>query len=159
MAQAMEAGFATTTAATVPTGFTFGPQIFPYEERDIHAGTGSPINQSEASRSQSMPSGGPSTFLTSHAEARMPQPLGLATDQNLAGLHHMPVVSGRVGSEKAVSILRDTGCSTCVVRRDLIDPTNLTGETQDIILMDGTVRQFPVAEIEVDSPNGNIVIK
>ena len=65
----------------------------------------------------------------------------------------MPVVSGRLMPEnKPVSVLRDSGCSTCVVRANLVKPNQLTGETQSVKLIDGTIRNFPVARINVDSP-------
>ena len=38
----------------------------------------------------------------------------------------MPVVKGRVG-EKSVDILRDTGCSGIVVKRDLASEDQFTG--------------------------------
>ena len=79
--------------------------------------------------------------------------LGMAYDQIGAMMKHMPVVSGRlVKGNRAVSVLRDTGCSTCVVKSGLVDADQLTGAQQSVVLIDGTVRQFSVARVLVDSP-------
>ena len=51
-----------------------------------------------------------------------------------------------------VTVLRDTGCSSAVVRKDLVKDEQLTGRIQRCILIDGTVRRAPVANIFVDSP-------
>ncbi|XP_072166079.1 uncharacterized protein [Diadema setosum] len=51
-----------------------------------------------------------------------------------------------------VSDLRDTGCSTCVVKEKLVRNDQLTGQHQAVRLIDGTVRRFPVAKVAVDSP-------
>ena len=70
--------------------------------------------------------------------------------QNNSALH-MPVKSG-LFSGKEVSVLRDTGCSTIVVRESLVPPEMLTGEKKMCVLIDGTVRRNPVAQIEIDTP-------
>jgi len=44
-------------------------------------------------------------------------------------------------------MLRDTGCSTVVVRRSLIPDEKLTGTEMWCILIDGTIRRTPVAKI------------
>ncbi|KAJ8042664.1 hypothetical protein HOLleu_09479 [Holothuria leucospilota] len=63
----------------------------------------------------------------------------------------MPVFDGYVGQLK-VKVLRDTGCSGVVVRRELVPKRALTGEFKTCILIDGTIRRVPVAEIEIDTP-------
>jgi len=63
----------------------------------------------------------------------------------------MPVAEGSVKG-KPVSVLRDTGCSTIVVRRSLVSDNKLTGKEERCILIDGTVRYIPVAEILVETP-------
>ena len=63
----------------------------------------------------------------------------------------MPVVQG-VLNGKLVTVLRDTGCSSAVVRQELVKDEQLTGRIQRCILIDGTVRSASVAEILVDSP-------
>ena len=51
-----------------------------------------------------------------------------------------------------LSVLRDTGCSTVVVRRGLVNGDQLTGKNKMCFLIDGTIRHTPVAEIEIDTP-------
>ena len=65
----------------------------------------------------------------------------------------MPVMSGRLMPNNVpVDVLRDTGCDTCVVRHDLVQPHQFTGKHQSVVMIDRTVRTFPVAKVEVDSP-------
>ena len=62
----------------------------------------------------------------------------------------MPTAKGTVEG-KPVTVLRDTGCSSVVVRRSLV-PDKLTGQEALCSLIDGTIRRTPVAEIFVDTP-------
>src|SRR6266568_2251767 len=64
---------------------------------------------------------------------------------------NMPVVTGYIGG-KPVQVLRDTGCSTVVVRQSLVTSRQLTGETQLCVLIDGTTRKAQCAQIYVDTP-------
>ena len=54
----------------------------------------------------------------------------------------MPVMDGRLDGMK-VRVLRDSGCSTIVVRRELVPEDKLTGKTRTCVMIDGTVRSFP----------------
>jgi len=54
--------------------------------------------------------------------------------------------------KQPVRVLRDTGCSTVVVRRSLIPDENLTGQEERCVLIDGTVRRTPVAQVFIDTP-------
>ena len=63
----------------------------------------------------------------------------------------MPTKEGYL-SGKCVTVLRDTGCSTVVVRKDLINPDQLTGKSQSCVLVDGTVKTFPIAKVYIDTP-------
>jgi len=63
----------------------------------------------------------------------------------------MPVKDGSF-REKHVSVLRDTGCSTVVVRRSLVPEDMLTGEKATCVLIDGTVRRTPVENIDIRTP-------
>ena len=79
--------------------------------------------------------------------------MGMAYDEIGAMTKHMPIVSGRLmPSNIPVSVLRDTGCTTCVIKSDLVKQEQMTNEKQAVILIDGTTRQFPVAKVSVDSP-------
>ncbi|KAJ8026225.1 hypothetical protein HOLleu_34017 [Holothuria leucospilota] len=63
----------------------------------------------------------------------------------------LPVTPGFVGLEK-VQVLRDTGCSGVVVRSNLVKDEQLTGETRTCVLIDNTVRRFPLAKISISTP-------
>ena len=63
----------------------------------------------------------------------------------------MPVSDGYVG-DQSVKVLRDSGCSTVVVKRDLVKDEQLLDSTQKCVLLDGTARNVPVARIQIDSP-------
>ena len=63
----------------------------------------------------------------------------------------MPVVKGRVG-EKTVDVLRDTGCSGIVVKKNLVSQDQFTGDFNVMLLIDNTARKVPIARITVDTP-------
>ncbi|XP_072164343.1 uncharacterized protein [Diadema setosum] len=63
----------------------------------------------------------------------------------------MPVVSGLLNGKK-VTVLRDSGCSTAVAKAELIEHQQLTEEVRTCVLIDGTVREFQVAKVHVDTP-------
>ncbi|MGW8288995.1 MAG: hypothetical protein ACWGNP_01865, partial [Candidatus Bathyarchaeia archaeon] len=79
------------------------------------------------------------------------QPIIADACHNKVVTHRMPTAQGTLGSTP-VTVLRDTGCSTVVVRRSLISETDLTGKEELCVLIDGTVRRTPVAEINIDTP-------
>jgi hypothetical protein len=64
---------------------------------------------------------------------------------------NMPVTMGRIGDQQ-VEVLRDTGCSTVIVKQSLVRSHQLTGERKHCVLNDGTIREVPVAEIDIDTP-------
>ncbi|XP_071786577.1 uncharacterized protein [Asterias amurensis] len=63
----------------------------------------------------------------------------------------MPVRNGYVG-DRIVSALRDSGCSTVVVKRDLVCDNQLLEITKKCALLDGTLRCVPVAQLFIDTP-------
>ena len=63
----------------------------------------------------------------------------------------MPVVKGRVG-EKSVDVLRDTGCSRIIVKRDLVSEDQFTGDFNVMLRVDNTAREVPIAKIDFDTP-------
>jgi len=71
----------------------------------------------------------------------------------------MPMMDERLDGMK-VRVLRDSGCSTIVVRRELVPEDKLTGKTSTCVMIDGTVRSFPTARIDIDTPNmsGNVEV-
>ncbi|XP_042144991.1 uncharacterized protein LOC121835113 [Ixodes scapularis] len=64
---------------------------------------------------------------------------------------NMPVVEGRVGEQK-ITVLRDTGCNTVVVKKSLVPVECYTGKSSPVFLLDRTVKYLPEAEIFVDTP-------
>ena len=77
----------------------------------------------------------------------------LACDKQKRYTHagNLPIYDGFVGTVK-VKDLRDSGCSSVVVRRDLVSQERMTGSSKYCVLLDGTVRKFPVAKVEIRSP-------
>jgi len=69
----------------------------------------------------------------------------------------MPVC--RIVEDQRVSVLRDARCSTVMVKRELVDDEQMTGGTETYILIDGTVRRTPVAEIEIETPYYTLKVK
>ena len=65
--------------------------------------------------------------------------------------NRMPVKMGYIGNVK-ISVLRDSGCNSAIIRENLIQPQQLTGNSLYCTLADGTRRKFPVAVIEVNTP-------
>uniref|UniRef100_A0A224Z474 Zinc finger protein n=1 Tax=Rhipicephalus zambeziensis TaxID=60191 RepID=A0A224Z474_9ACAR len=63
----------------------------------------------------------------------------------------MPTLLGKI-SGKEVTVLRDTGSSTVVVRKNLVRDSELTGRTSPVCLIDGSIRVLPEAKIEVETP-------
>ncbi|XP_033101459.1 uncharacterized protein LOC117104684 [Anneissia japonica] len=63
----------------------------------------------------------------------------------------MPVSTGMVGPHR-ISVLRDSGCSGVVIKREYVSPDQLTGNMKTCVLIDGTVRTLPVALINVNTP-------
>ncbi|CAN7978889.1 unnamed protein product, partial [Ixodes persulcatus] len=61
--------------------------------------------------------------------------------------YDMPVLEGALFGQ-TVSVLRDTGSNTLVVRRSLVPEVAFTGTTATLKLVDG--RSFKVREAEVD---------
>ena len=63
----------------------------------------------------------------------------------------MPVVKGRV-EEKSVDVLRDTGCSEIVVKRDLLSEDQFTGDFNVMLLIGNAARKVSIAKIDIDTP-------
>ena len=64
---------------------------------------------------------------------------------------NLPVLSGKVGGKK-VEVLRDTGCSGVIIRRELVYEADFIGEMGHIMTVDRTIKRTPVAKVEVDTP-------
>ena len=74
-----------------------------------------------------------------------------ATCSSSCDVTGMPVAEGQVNGKKC-TVLRDSGCSSVIVRRGLVASTvPLTG-TQRVGFADGSVKRVPTAMIYVDCP-------
>lgn len=73
---------------------------------------------------------------------------------------NVPVVEGKIGG-KRVTVLRDTGSNTIVLRKKLIPKSALTGEMGLVFLVDGTAKQLPEEKVKIATPffKGKIVAK
>jgi len=76
--------------------------------------------------------------------------MNVSTDVEDA-LLYMPVCQGYVKGKK-VTVLRDTGCSSVVVRAALVSKEEYTGGTRKCLLMDGTPKFCPIALITISTP-------
>ena len=54
--------------------------------------------------------------------------------------------------KKEVRVLRDTGCSGVVVRRDLVSDEQMLGKELDVTLINESKLKYPVARISVECP-------
>ena len=66
-------------------------------------------------------------------------------------LQLMPVKEGIINGTR-VKVLRDSGCSTTFVKMELIKPDQFAGEERRCLMIDRTMRTFPVAKVTLDSP-------
>ena len=64
---------------------------------------------------------------------------------------NLPVLSGKIVGKK-VEVLRDTGCSGVIIRRELVDETDFTREMGHINTVDRMLKRAPMAKVEVDTP-------
>ena len=60
-------------------------------------------------------------------------------------------MKGKVGNT-SVNVVRNTGCSGGVVKKELVAEDQYIGKYNHMVLIDGTVRKVPVARIYVDTP-------
>ena len=64
----------------------------------------------------------------------------------------LQLVNGKVG-ERCVEVLRDTGCTGVLIKRDVVNQGELTGEKGFVTTFDKTLLiRAPIAKIEVDTP-------
>jgi len=49
-------------------------------------------------------------------------------------------------------VLRDTGSTTCVVRSSLVKREQMTGSYDLCMLIDGVVKKYPTAVVELNTP-------
>ena len=132
------------------------------EETEVKAAACQPAKPRSTARTKLPP-----PVCSKHRQVRCSKCISLHHCQALicqeCGLHHpvvadacrlqnkvqkMPVADGTIEG-KPVSVLRDTGYSTVVVRQSLVPDGKLTDQKENCILIDGTVRYVSVARILV----------
>ena len=63
----------------------------------------------------------------------------------------LPSCMGMVNGHQTL-VMHDTGCSTVVVKSSLVDPEQLTGNTELCVFIDGVAKSFPTAVVYLDTP-------
>ena len=63
----------------------------------------------------------------------------------------MPIVKG-FGGPHLLTALRDTGCSSVVVKRQFVEDNQLTGEHGYMMMADKTARKVPHGIININTP-------
>src|SRR6218665_3528159 len=69
----------------------------------------------------------------------------------LLKIENLPLAQGKVFGI-AVNVLRDTECTTVLVKKQFVPGCALTGLKKSLILLDGTSRQTPIARVCIESP-------
>ena len=64
--------------------------------------------------------------------------------------NNLPIVKGTVFGIP-VDVLRDTGCTTILVKRKYVPNCALTGQKKKLVLLDGTVHTVPTAKVLLES--------
>ena len=77
--------------------------------------------------------------------------VGCLSESSLAADCRLPTVTGRVNGQN-VSVLRDTGCTTAVIREGIVNGDQRTGQYKCYRMMDGSIGRAEVAVVDVESP-------
>lgn len=98
-------------------------------------------------------------FVTLESGEKIPV-VSAVREKCLTSLCNLPVGKGWLGG-KSISVLRDTGCNTVIVRKELVPSKNFTGKISPVLLLDRTIKFLPEADIEVKTPffSGNLTAK
>ena len=64
---------------------------------------------------------------------------------------NLPVYDG-YGEDTPVKVLRDTGCSSVIVRKSLINPSDFTGKQKAMVMVDRTIIRVPTARCHITTP-------
>jgi len=63
----------------------------------------------------------------------------------------VPCSRGRISGTRTI-VMRDTGSTTCVVKKSLVKTEQMTGSYELCRLIDGIVKRYPTAMVEIDTP-------
>ena len=77
--------------------------------------------------------------------------LNVETGCGAKASNRLHVMNGTVYGQE-IQAIRDTGCTTIVVRQNLVHPSQYTGERCVLVMMDSTSRSFPLVRCTVDTP-------
>ena len=77
--------------------------------------------------------------------------VGCLTMKSDVRTSRLPIEAGKANGVD-VSVLRDTGCTTIVIRRDLVQDSQLTGEFRYYRMLDGTVKKAEIALVDMETP-------
>ena len=65
--------------------------------------------------------------------------------------YNLPTSTGLLNGH-AIEAMRDSGCSGVVVRTEYVRPSQYTGRYRLCLMVDGTARKVPVANVSIDCP-------
>ncbi|XP_064456939.1 uncharacterized protein LOC135367578 [Ornithodoros turicata] len=83
--------------------------------------------------------------------AMVPVVNACVTPKTAFQIEGMPAATGKMG-KREITVLRDTGSDTVIVKRGLVRQEDMTGRHSPVRLVDGTVRKLPEARIFVKTP-------
>jgi len=63
----------------------------------------------------------------------------------------VPCIRKRINGTRTI-VMRDTGSTACVVKKSLVKPEQMTGSYELYMLIDGVVKRYPTAMVELDTP-------
>ena len=90
-------------------------------------------------------------YLVLHDGKRIPIVSNAASSLWPRDHRKMPVVRGKIGT-KSVDLLRDTGCSGVIVKRQYVMDDQYTVRVGLMQMVDNSVIRVPIANVEIDSP-------
>jgi hypothetical protein len=62
----------------------------------------------------------------------------------------LPTRAGKVNGVLVPNVLRDSGCTTVCVKASLVHPDQHTGKREACVLINGVVKCYPTATIDID---------
>ena len=91
-------------------------------------------------------------------ESKVPQTEPLCGSVSYLGKVRLPTAQGTVNDEPVV-VLRDTGCTSVVVRTSLVRKDQFCKDDAEVRLIDDSIKECPMAMIDVDCPFYKGVVK
>ena len=91
-------------------------------------------------------------------DSKAPQQQPLCGSVSYLGKVRLPTARGTVNDEPVI-VLRDTGCTSVVVRTSLVRQEQFCDSDAEVRLIDDSIKECPMAMIEVDCPFYKGVVK